>query len=103
MLPLPAHALEVAREGMRMGDTEGIAGAVNVPFVEVAAKTGTAQVGARNEYINSWMVGFFPYEHPKYAYAVVLERAPSGTLVGASAAMGDFFWWLYSNAPEYLD
>jgi cell division protein FtsI/penicillin-binding protein 2 len=75
---------------MRLGVTEGIAGAVNLPFVEVAAKTGTAQVGAHNEYINSWMVGFFPYEHPRYAFAIVLERGPAGTLGGAPAAAERF-------------
>ncbi len=61
---------------MRMGVQEGIATAVNVPYVAVAAKTGTAQIGVKNEFLNSWMVGFFPYEHPRFAYAIVLERGP---------------------------
>lgn len=96
------HPLQVAREGMRLSVTEGIAAAVNLPFVEVAAKTGTAEVGAQNEFMNSWMIGFYPYSNPRYAYAVVLERGPAGTLMGAPAAMSDFFWWLNSNAPEYV-
>jgi penicillin-binding protein 2 len=87
---------------MRMGVTEGIAAAVNLPFVSVAAKTGTAQVGMHNEYLNSWMVGFFPYEHPRYAFAIVLERGPAGTLVGASAAAADFLRALETIAPQYL-
>ncbi|HYF12936.1 MAG TPA: penicillin-binding transpeptidase domain-containing protein, partial [Candidatus Paceibacterota bacterium] len=102
ILNLPEHALKVAREGMRMSVVQGIAGAVNVPFVQVAAKTGTAQVGVRNEYINSWMIGFFPYERPRYAYAVVLERGPSGTLVGAPAAMNEFLWWMNTHTPHYF-
>ncbi len=101
-LPLPAHSLDVAKEGMRLGVTDGIATAVNVPYVDIAAKTGTAQVGAHNEYLNSWMVGFFPYEHPRYAYAIVLERGPAGTLIGASAAARAFFDWLNQNDPQYL-
>jgi penicillin-binding protein 2 len=101
-IDLPQHYFEVVKEGMRLGVTQGIAGAVNVPFVEVAAKTGTAQVGVHNEYLNSWMVGFFPYEHPRYAYAVVLEKGPAGTLVGASAAMSDFLSWMQAHAPQYL-
>jgi hypothetical protein len=44
------------------------------------------------------MVGFFPYEHPRYAYAMVLERGPAGTLVGASAAASDFFYFLEASA-----
>jgi penicillin-binding protein 2 len=101
-IPIPAHSLEVAREGMRLGVEEGISGAVNVPYVSVAAKTGTAQVGVHNEFLNSWMVGFFPYEHPRYAYAIVLERGPAGTLIGASAATRAFLDWMHTNEPQYL-
>lgn len=101
-VPIAAQPLQVAREGMRMSVTEGIAGAVKLPFVSVAAKTGTAQVGSRNENQNAWMIGFWPYENPRYAYAIVLERAPAGTLVGASAASADFFMYLRDHAPQYL-
>ncbi len=97
-----AHALQVAREGMRQGVTTGIATAVNFPFVQVAAKTGTAQVGTRNENQNAWMVGFWPYDNPKYAYAVVLEKMPAGTQVGGSAVMNEFFNYLQVHAPQYL-
>lgn len=102
LLPVPATYLQVVREGMRLGVTEGISGAVNFGFVHVAAKTGTAQVGVRNEYLNSWMIGFWPYENPKYAYAVVLERGPAGTVVGASAAVSQFLQWMQTNEPHYL-
>lgn len=99
----PSAAMQVVREGMRLGVTDGISGAVSVPFVSVAAKTGTAQVGAHNEYINSWLIGFFPYEHPRYAFAVVFERAAAGTGLGAPAAMNVFLYWLQQNAPQYLE
>ncbi len=101
-LPVNQHALEVVREGMRQGVTEGIAGAVNLDFVHVAAKTGTAQIGMHNEYINSWMIGFFPYEHPRYAYAVVLERGPAHTLMGSPATVGQFLLWAHENTPQYF-
>ena len=102
VIPISAHALQVAREGMRLGVTDGIAAAINFPFVRVAAKTGTAQVGMRNEYQNAWMVGFWPFENPKYAYAVVLERMPAGTQVGGSGVMSDFFTFMEAAAPQYL-
>ncbi len=102
-LQVSDHALQVVREGMRIGVTEGISGAVKLDFLNVAAKTGTAQIGAHNEFINSWMIGFFPYEHPKYAYAMVLERGPAHTLMGSPAAMGQFLQWLYENAPQYVE
>lgn len=101
-ITLAEHNFEVVREGMRMSVTDGIAQAMHLPYVHVAAKTGTAQVGAHNEYINSWVVGFFPYEHPKYAFAVVLEKGPAHTTVGAAPAMGQFFIWLNEHHPEYL-
>ncbi len=101
-ISLPEHDFDVVREGMRLGVTDGIAQAMNLPYVHVAAKTGTAQVGVHNEYINSWVVGFFPYENPKYAFAVVLEKGPSNTTVGAAPAVGQFFIWLNENAPQYL-
>ena len=100
-LDVSAHALEVAREGMRASVREGIATAVNFSDLHIAAKTGTAQVGSYNQYMNSWMIGFWPFENPHWAYAIVLERAPAETLVGASAAASDFFNWLRSNASEY--
>lgn len=99
---VPPGNLEIVREGMRLGVTDGIATAVKFDFVHIAAKTGTAQVGAHNEYINSWMIGFFPYEHPRYAYAMVLERGPQHTTMGSPAAMGQFFLWMRDNAPQYL-
>ncbi len=101
-IDIDQRALQVAREGMRLAVTEGTAGAVKLPYVEVAAKTGTAQVGARNENMNAWMIGFWPYSNPRYAYAVVLEKAPAGTLMGASAASYDFFNTLNQVAPQYL-
>jgi penicillin-binding protein 2 len=101
-LSIDEHALTVAQEGMRMSVTEGIAGAVKLPFVSVAAKTGTAQVGVRNEYYNSWMIGYWPYDNPRYAYAVVLDRLPAGTAIGGSAVMSDFFNAMEAQAPQYL-
>jgi penicillin-binding protein 2 len=101
-LKLPAHNLEVAKEGMRLSATIGTAAALNLSSVAIGGKTGTAQVGVKNEYVNSWVVGFFPYEHPRYAFAVVLERGPAGTLLGAPAASAEFFRWLEGNAPEYI-
>lgn len=96
-----AH-LKVVHEGMRDAVTDGgTAAALNMSGIEIAGKTGTAQVGMRNEYMNSWAVGFWPYQDPKYAFAVVLEKAPANTLSGASPAMAPFFQWLRDNKPEY--
>lgn len=94
--------LQVAREGMHAAVTEGgTAQGLWMPGVAIAAKTGTAQIGMRNEFMNSWVVGFWPFEEPKYAFVVVLEKAPANTLAGAAPAMRPFFEWLAANKPEY--
>jgi penicillin-binding protein 2 len=95
--------LQVVREGMRAAVTDGgTAAALNISGIEIAGKTGTAQVGAHNEYMNSWAIGFWPASKPKYAFAVVLEKAPAGTNSGAAPAMSNFFYWLRDTKPEYL-
>lgn len=98
-----AH-LKVAREGMRQAVTDGgTAAALNMGGISLAGKTGTAQTGTRNQFMNSWVVGFWPYEKPKYAFAVVLEKAPAGTNSGAAPAMSRFFYWLRDTKPEYVE
>lgn len=102
-VPVDASALQVVREGMRQTVTSALAQALNLPYVKVAAKTGTAQTGTRNQYDNSWVVGFFPYENPRYAFAVVLERGPEGSGSQAVNAMREFFDSLYlENSPYVL-
>ncbi len=85
---------KIIQEGMRRGAKAGTARALNLQKIHIAAKTGTAQLGKHNEYMNSWVVGFWPYENPKFAFAVVLERAKANTLRGAAPAMRPFFEWL---------
>lgn len=97
--------LQVIREGMRMAVSSNLPNAtvksLNMNGVVIAAKSGTAEVGTRKQYINSLVVGFWPYENPRYAFAAVLEKAPSGTLSGAAPGMRPFFEWLSIYKPEY--
>lgn len=93
---------QIVREGMRMSTKEGTASGLNVPYVDVAAKTGTAELGARKQFVNSWVIGFFPYENPKYAFATVMERGPAANLTGATYVMRQLFDWMALNTPEYF-
>ena len=103
-VPASAESLQVAREGMRLGTTEGTSLGLNdLSYARVAGKTGTAQLGVYNEYYNTWAVGFFPYEKPKYVYAVVMERGPAGTSVGGVYVMHQFLSELHATAPEYFE
>lgn len=96
-VPVDPAVLAVVREGMRQGVTNALAEAINLPYVAVAAKTGTAQVGVKNQYDNSWVEGFYPYDNPRYAFAVVLERGPSGAGEEAVNVMRDFFEGLHAS------
>lgn len=104
-VPVSAAALAEVRAGMRKTVTNAIAGAINFPYIKVAAKTGTAETGTRNQYDNSWIEGFFPYEDPTYAFVVVLERAPAavaGAGGQATGAMRVFFEALYAENSPYI-
>ncbi|HVX90450.1 MAG TPA: penicillin-binding transpeptidase domain-containing protein [Candidatus Paceibacterota bacterium] len=96
--------LQVVREGMRMGVTEGTSVGLNdMSFVQPAGKTGTAQTGLHNEYYNSWAVGFWPYNAPKYVYVVMMEHGPAGNALGGIYAMHQVFMDLHQSAPEYFE
>ncbi len=93
---------EIVREGMRQGVLSGVAKALDVSDVEVAAKTGTAQLGLHNEYVNSWVTGFFPYKNPNYAFAIVMEKGGVHYAIGAPGVMGQMLMWMGKNTPEYF-
>lgn len=101
-LDLNKKYLKTVREGMRLA--AGVDGTAHyftdLPF-EIAAKTGTAQLGYNNEYVNSWSTGYWPYENPKYAYVFLMEYGPHTNTVAASKVMRQVFGDILENAPEY--
>ncbi len=101
-VPVSSSALAMVRAGMRQGVTSALANAINLPYVSVAAKTGTAQTGVHNQYDNSWAEGFFPYDNPQYAFAVVLERGPPGSGEQAVNAMQELFNSLHAQNSPYV-
>jgi penicillin-binding protein 2 len=102
VVPVDTNDMNVIHEGMRMAVTGGTATALNLPSVEVAAKSGTAQVGLGNTNTNSWIIGFFPYENPKYAFALVMERGPKAASGNATRVMSDVIDYMSVYTPEYL-
>ncbi len=93
---------QVVRAGMREGVTYGTSLGLNVPYVNAAGKTGTAEIGSGKIYVHSWSVGFFPYEHPKYAWAVIMEKGPASNTFGATLVMRKVFDWMSINSSEYF-
>ncbi|MGL5973197.1 MAG: penicillin-binding transpeptidase domain-containing protein, partial [Oscillospiraceae bacterium] len=47
----------------------------------------TAQTGQfdeeKNEYLNAWFAGFYPFEDPKYTIVVMLDKGGEGGLNAA--------------------
>ncbi|MFZ2205323.1 MAG: penicillin-binding transpeptidase domain-containing protein [Minisyncoccia bacterium] len=101
-IDLKKEYFDVVHEGMRRGVQVGTSVALNVPYVQVASKTGTAQLGVAKNKVNSWVMGFFPYENPKYAFTILMESGPSTNGVGAPYVMRQLLDWMSLNTPEYF-
>ena len=93
---------KIVKDGMRLCVTEGTCTAMNLPFVDVAGKSGTAQLGVSKDLVNSWIVGFWPAENPHYAFAVVMERASKTNQFGAALVMQNLFNWMGIYGTEWL-
>jgi penicillin-binding protein 2 len=101
-LPLRSNYFDIVREGMRQSVTSGVAIGLSMPGITVAAKTGTAELGVTKQKVNSWVTGYFPYENPRYAFAVLMERGDRTNTIGATYVMRQLFEWMYVNTPEYV-
>jgi penicillin-binding protein 2 len=103
-LHLNPDYLTVVHEGMRMTVTSdrGTALSLRRADVAIAAKSGTAELGLDKAHVNSWVAGFFPYEHPKYSFILLMERAPRSNTLGATTVMNHVFTWMSQHTPQYL-
>ena len=89
--------LEIIREGMRDGVIYGSSRALyNLP-IDVAGKTGTAQVGGDKE-PHAWFTGFAPYEKPEIAVTVLIENGGEGSSFAVPVAREIFEY--YFGAKE---
>jgi penicillin-binding protein 2 len=70
--------LEIVRKSMHrvVYGQRGTGWRVRIAEVEIAAKTGTAQVPNRDN--DAWFVAFAPYENPAIAVAAVVEGGGGG-------------------------
>ncbi len=103
-LNLNQSALDEVRRGMRMAVNYngGTARPLEQRDVAIAAKSGTAEIGAGNAYVNSWVAGYWPYEDPQYAFVIMMDKAPRTNQLGATRVMGDIVQWMSEYKPEYL-
>lgn len=104
-LNLDQAKLKIVHEGMRKTVilAGGTARSLERSDVAIAAKSGTAELGANNAYVNSWAAGFWPYEDPQYAFILLMDKAPRANRLGATTIMGQVMEWISVNRPEYLE
>ncbi|MFH1577893.1 MAG: penicillin-binding protein 2 [Candidatus Omnitrophota bacterium] len=76
-LSIDKETLEIIKSGMAgvVNDPEGSANILRGLGINVAGKTGTAQVGAGQAH--AWFTGYFPVKQPKFVICVFLEHAGS--------------------------
>lgn len=77
----PAEHLALVKSGMRdvVQDAEGTGRLAQLEGVTMAGKTGTAEYGRKGAgQKHGWMILFAPFEHPRYAVAIVMDDAVSG-------------------------
>src|SRR5262249_43029008 len=77
--PISARTAAQLKQMMRLVVQGGTAAGVGFdPSLDVAGKTGTAELRANSNIYDSWFTAFAPANHPKVAIAVVVEKQPNG-------------------------
>ncbi len=101
-LPIDARHFAPVQDGMRLVVTSGSAKVLNMSSAKIAAKSGTAELGVSKKRVNSWIIGFYPYDKPKYAFALVMEHGVKGDTKNAAYTMRKFLDWVETERPIML-
>lgn len=89
-MDIKSEALSLVKDGMRESVKTGVVYTLRDCKLNVAAKTGTAEFGIKDEkgeYTkqHAWVTGFFPYENPRYAFVFFQEAGGLGSASGKVA------------------
>lgn len=73
-ISFPREPLRQLREGLTAVVEEGTGIPAQVPGILIAAKTGTAQVGSKQQPRQiAWIGGYLPADRPQYSFAIMVE------------------------------
>jgi penicillin-binding protein A len=75
--PIKPQTAAELNQMMQLVVQGGTGTAAQIPGVEVAGKTGTAETGLPGIY-DAWFVSFAPANNPRYVVAVVVAKQPNG-------------------------
>ena len=95
---LSSDSMQTVREGMRLTVTDGTAGGADLPYIEVAGKTGTAEYcddiaqaldqcnpGQWNSH--AWFTAYAPYENPEILIVAFVYSGGEGSGVALPIAV----------------
>lgn len=85
-IDISAEAYAEILRGMTECVSHGTGKKAQVPGLEIAAKTGSAQWDPRKKTTLAWFTAFAPAHDPKIAVTVVLEGLPGENIGGGSAS-----------------
>ena len=87
-LDFTSEALQTTYDGMRdvVHSDYGTGSRGGLDFTIMCGKTGTAQWKPTINQNLAWFSGFFPYDRPRYAFAVVYEGSPGEAVSGGRNA-----------------
>lgn len=74
--PISPATAAILGEGMVAAVTDGTGTRAAIEGVQVAGKTGTAQLGTDPPTVHNWMIAYAPADDPRVAVAVLVERQP---------------------------
>jgi peptidoglycan glycosyltransferase len=84
---MSADAANTLTDMMKDVVNEGTGGAAALGEIQVAGKTGTAEIDIANNVNQAWFIGFAPADDPKIAVSVTIERTSGfGGVVAAPIA-----------------
>ncbi len=102
-LAIPPEYFKIVQEGMRLVVLEGTARGLSGLGIDVAAKSGTAELEFdATKLVNSWLIGFLPYDNPRIAFSILLERGRPTNLVGGVYVGRQLLEWMLIHTPQYL-
>jgi penicillin-binding protein 2 len=86
----------------------GTAGAIKMPNLEIAGKTGTAQVAELGKDVggkkdHAWFVSFAPAYKPEISVIVLIENSGFGAANAAPAAKGVYEAYLAKHNPPLVE
>ncbi len=81
---LKKETCEILKKYLNTTMTAGTGINAKSPFFSSCGKTATAETGQIDKngekILNSWFVGFFPYEQPEYVICILKENGASGSI-----------------------